>query len=105
MNEVLVVDNVWWTLAVVNFIPFLVSLVANEVTRKGVKEGLLAILSGIAAWAEEVREVGSFVPEDFVVTLVALFLGSAGMFWGWQHRTIAPPLERSGLSVGAPKQP
>jgi hypothetical protein len=32
-----------------------------------------------------------------------VFLGSAGMFFGWQHKTIAPALERSGTSVGSPK--
>jgi hypothetical protein len=104
MDEVLYFDSVYWTLVIVNIIPFLVSLVANEVARKGVKEGLLAILSGIAAWAEEVfADGGAFVVEDFVVTLIVVFLGSAGMFFGWQHKTIAPALERSGTSVGSPK--
>lgn len=103
-NQVIVFDSIYWTLAIVNFIPFLISFVANEVTRKGVKEGLLFILTGALAWAEEVFAAGgSFVWENFVTTFVALFLGSAGFFFAWQRKTIAPELERSGLSLGAPK--
>lgn len=101
--DVLVADSVWWTLLVVNFIPFLVSFVSNTVTRKGVKEALLAILAGVAAIAAEITEAGGFVWEDVGTQLIALFLGSVGMFWGWQHRTVSPSLERSGLSLGAPK--
>ena len=106
MNEVIVFDSVYWTLLTVNIIPFLISLVTNEITRKGVKEGLLFILSGIATWADEViAEGGAFRMEDFVLTWAAVFLGSAGFFFAWQRKTVAPPLERSGLSVGAPKSP
>lgn len=106
MDRIFYFDSVYYTLLVVNIIPFLVSFVANTVTKKGVKEGLLAILSGVAAWANEVwNEGGAFTGEGFLLTMTAVFLGAAGMFWGWQHRTIAPPLERSGLSLGAPKGP
>src|SRR5687768_5967123 len=104
MDKVLYFDSIYWTLFVTNIIPFLVAFVTNEVTKRGVKEGLLAILSGVAAWANEVwNEGGSFVLESAAVTLTAVFIGSAGMFWGWQHKTVAPPVERSGLSLGAPR--
>lgn len=105
MDQVVVFDHIYWTLLLTNVIPFLVSLIANEVTRKGVKEGLLFILSGITAFAEEASAEGSFVIENFVVTLAAIFLGSAGFFFAWQRKTVAPELERHGLSFGAPKSP
>lgn len=101
--DVLVAGSVWWTLLVVNFIPFLVSLVSNEVTRPGVKEALLAILAGIAAIVADITEAGGFNWDDVGTQFIALFLGSVGMFWGWQHKTLAPRVERSGLSLGAPK--
>ena len=104
MDKVLYFDSIYWTLFTVNIIPFLVSFVANEVTKRGVKEGLLALLSGVAAWANEVwNEGGSFELESGAVTLTAVFIGSMGMFWGWQHKTIAPAVEGAGLSLGAPK--
>jgi hypothetical protein len=103
-SQLIVFDSLYWTLLIVNVIPFLISLVTNVVTRKGVKEGLLFILTGGLAWAEEVFAAGgSFVMENFITTFVALFLGSAGFFFAWQRKTIAEPLERSGLSLGAPK--
>lgn len=103
MEHVLVLDSLYWTLLITNVIPFLISFITNEVTKKGVKEGLLFILSGLTAWAQETfADGGSFVVHDFVATLVAVFLGSAGFFFAWQRRTISPPVERAGLSVGAP---
>ena len=106
MDQVLVLDSVYWTLIIVNFIPFLISFVTNEVTRKGVKEGLLFVLSALTAWAEETFNAGgSFVVENFVITLVTIFLGSAGFFFAWQHKTVTPALERSGTSLGAPRPP
>ena len=103
MEQVFVLDSLYWTVLITNVIPFLISFVTNEVTRKGVKEGLLFILTGATAWAEETFNAGgSFDGENFVATFVALFLGSAGFFFAWQRRTVAEPLERSGLSIGAP---
>jgi len=103
MDKVLVFDSIYWSLFTLNIIPFLVSFVTNEVTRRGVKEGLLFILSGVAAWANEVwNEGGAFEVESALVTLTTVFIGSAGMFWGWQHKTISPPVEQGGLSLGAP---
>lgn len=101
--DVFVADSPWWTLFVVNVIPLVVSFVTNEVTRRGVKEAALFVLAGVSALAAEITEAGGFVWEDVGTQLIALFLGSVGMFWGWQHKTVSPPVERSGLSLGAPK--
>lgn len=103
MNDILVADNLYWTLLTVNLIPLIISFVTNEVTKKGVKEGLLFILAGLAAFADEATAAGSFRFDDFVAQLATIFVGSAGFFFAWQRKTVAPSLERSGLSVGAPR--
>jgi hypothetical protein len=104
LHQVIVFDSVLLTLVTLNVIPFLISFVTNEVTRKGVKEGLLFIISGLAAWVDEVAAEGGVTSfDDIAVTWTGVFLGSAGFFFAWQRRTVSPPLERAGLSVGAPK--
>lgn len=103
MDQVLVLDSVYWTLFTVNLLPLLVGFVTNEVTKPGVREALLAILTGLAAWAEETfAEGGSFVVEDFVVKAATWFTVAVTMYFGWQRRTLAPPVQRLGFSAGAP---
>ena len=105
MHEIIVFDSIYLTLLAMNGIPFLIAFVTNEVTRKGVKEGLLFILTGAATWVDEaIAENGQVVFDDFLLTWTGLFLGSAGFYFGWQRKTITPPVERSGLSVGAPPE-
>jgi hypothetical protein len=100
---VITVDLAVWGLLVANILPLVVAFVTNEVTKKGVREALLAILSGVVVWATDVLEAGSFDVKASLIQFAALFIASVSMYFGWQRNTIAPPLQKSGLSVGAPK--
>lgn len=102
MDAVIMFDSVYWTLLIANVLPLLVGFVTNEVARAGVREALLAFLTGITVWAEETFAAGgSFEVEAFLLKVTALFLVSVGMYFGWQRNTVAPPVQRSGFSLGA----
>jgi len=104
MDQIIVFDSIVLTLLTVNVIPVVIAFVSNEVTRKGVKEILLFILSGAATWLDELTaEGGGTTFEDVTLTWAGIFSGAALMYFSWQRKTITPGLERSGLSVGAPK--
>lgn len=100
--HVISVDQALWGLLVAQILPLAVAFVTNEVTKAGVRELALALLSGVVVWADEVAAAGSFELKETAIRFAALFLASVGSYFGWQRRTIAPAVQSSGLSVGKP---
>jgi hypothetical protein len=103
MEHVITVDQALWGLLVAQILPLLVGFVTDKVASSGLKAFLLMALSAVVTIADEIASVGSFEVKETILRFAALFFAAVLSYFGWQRKTIAPPVQESGLSLGAPR--
>lgn len=78
-------DITWLTLIATVILPMIVALVTNRVAHPGLKAGILALLTLVTTFVNELLAndgQGSFDVSSWLATSLAVFLGAVGLHYG-----------------------